>query len=193
MASKKASQANKPASSRNKGSRKAKKAKNDENVPPVGVATTRRKQMRKSTSEAAESMKQTSDEDDAAAALLEMCSRMTWDGYVDEDTWEPAANLAACQRLLASFWDNVGNEDYKEGTVVAVSETWIKQERKRFKVETRKQIERADKKAKKRKRTTPPKKKPNIVISGSEDSDDDVPLANLGMSPKAGRLLTEFA
>jgi hypothetical protein len=74
MASKKVSQANKPASSRNKGSRKAKKAKNDENVPPVGVATTRCKQTRKSTSEAAESMKQTSDEVDAAAALLEMAA-----------------------------------------------------------------------------------------------------------------------
>ncbi|KAJ7780414.1 hypothetical protein B0H14DRAFT_2631131 [Mycena olivaceomarginata] len=64
----------KPASSHNKGSRKAKKAKNGEKVPPVGVATTRRKQTRKSTLEAAESMKQTSDEDDAAAALLEMAA-----------------------------------------------------------------------------------------------------------------------
>lgn len=96
--------------------------------------------------------------------------------------------------------------------IYSVLTSLLEQERKRFKVEARKQIERADKKvtvlsypvdfylfsnqppqAKKRKRTTPPKKKPNIVISSSEDSDDDVPLANLAMSPKAGRLLTEFA
>ncbi|KAJ7815094.1 hypothetical protein B0H14DRAFT_3476501 [Mycena olivaceomarginata] len=115
-----------------------------------------------------------------------------WDGY-DDDTWESAANLAACQRLLASFWGDVGNEDYKEGTVVAASETWINQERKLFKIEAKKEMEAATK-ARRRNRVTPSKKKPNMVVSGPEDSDDDVPLANLATSPKfkVGRPLTDF-
>ncbi|KAJ7897974.1 hypothetical protein B0H14DRAFT_3124498 [Mycena olivaceomarginata] len=103
-----------------------------------------------------------------------------WDGY-DDDTWESAANLATCQRLLASFWGDVGNEDYKEGTVVAASETWIEQERKQFKIEVMMEMKGADKKARSRKRAAPPKQKPDMVISGPED---DVPLANLATSPK---------
>ncbi|KAJ7854441.1 hypothetical protein B0H14DRAFT_3650532 [Mycena olivaceomarginata] len=111
-----------------------------------------------------------------------------WDGY-DDDTWESAANLATCQRLLASFWGDVGNEDYKEGTVVAASETWIEQERKQFKIEVMMEMKGADKKAKSRKRA--PKQKSDMVISSPED---DVPMANLAMSPKlkVGRLLIEL-
>ncbi|KAJ6604314.1 hypothetical protein DFH09DRAFT_1300551 [Mycena vulgaris] len=77
-----------------------------------------------------------------------------WAGYgSDDDTWEPAVGLMACQRLLASFWDEIGldDKDYPEGTLVEASEKWIKKERKRFKTdyatgmdEKRKQKERAD-------------------------------------------------
>ncbi|KAJ7462715.1 hypothetical protein B0H11DRAFT_2053966 [Mycena galericulata] len=79
-----------------------------------------------------------------------------WAGYgSDDDTWEPASNLSACQRLLASFWEEVGadDKDYPVGHVVKASEKWIKMERKRFKAEfakgkdeARKQKERADRK-----------------------------------------------
>ncbi|KAJ7783426.1 hypothetical protein DFH07DRAFT_787675 [Mycena maculata] len=82
--------------------------------------------------------------------------RVKWAGYdSDEDTWEPASNLSACQRLLASFWTEVGTDDndYPEGHQVKPSQKWIKQERKRFKQEfalgkdeARKQKERADRK-----------------------------------------------
>ncbi|KAK7064499.1 chromo domain-containing protein [Favolaschia claudopus] len=82
--------------------------------------------------------------------------RVKWGGYgSDEDSWEPSANVAACQRLLASFWEEVGvdNNDYNEGDVFAASKKWIKKERARFKTEfdkskeeERKQKERAEKK-----------------------------------------------
>lgn len=41
--------------------------------------------------------------------------------------WEPAINLAQCERLVESFWDDVGrdNEDYPEGSVCVPSNKWI--------------------------------------------------------------------
>jgi hypothetical protein len=85
-------------------------------------------------------------------------------------SWEPAPLLAGCQRLLASFWENVGldDRDYPVGEVLTPTDKWISEyfvptdkcifvtsssgkERKRFaaensnsKEEERKQKERAD-------------------------------------------------
>ncbi|KAJ7293251.1 hypothetical protein C8J57DRAFT_1268515 [Mycena rebaudengoi] len=77
-----------------------------------------------------------------------------WAGYGSEDdSWEPAPLLAGCQRLLASFWENVGldDRDYPVGEVLTPTDKWIRKERKRFaaensnsKEEERKQKERAD-------------------------------------------------
>ncbi|KAJ7139793.1 hypothetical protein C8R44DRAFT_867898 [Mycena epipterygia] len=80
--------------------------------------------------------------------------RVKWAGYEsNDDTWEPATCMAGCQRLLHSFWEEIGGDDkdYPQGTVVKPSDKWIKKERKRFKTdyskgkdENRKQKERAD-------------------------------------------------
>ncbi|CAK5264768.1 unnamed protein product [Mycena citricolor] len=51
-----------------------------------------------------------------------------WVGYdEDEDSWEPAENVAACQRLLTSFWSNVGTDDndYPVGYEVEAKPAWI--------------------------------------------------------------------
>ncbi|KAJ7275362.1 hypothetical protein B0H12DRAFT_254751 [Mycena haematopus] len=82
--------------------------------------------------------------------------RVKWAGYgSDDDTWEPAENVAACKRLLDSFWNEIGvdNEDYVQGYTVAASQKWIEKERKRFQIEfahnkeeERKQKERAERK-----------------------------------------------
>ncbi|KIK63961.1 hypothetical protein GYMLUDRAFT_425244 [Collybiopsis luxurians FD-317 M1] len=59
-----------------------------------------------------------------------------WFGYDDpaEDTWEPQKNIANCQRLLASFWAEIGvdNDDYYPGWEGVPSEKWIKKERAFF-------------------------------------------------------------
>ncbi|KAJ7666449.1 hypothetical protein B0H17DRAFT_1089829 [Mycena rosella] len=77
-----------------------------------------------------------------------------WAGYgSDDDTWEPEEGLAACTRLLGSFWKEIGldDKDYPMGTVVVPTPKWIRKERARFKIdfekgkdEKRKQKERAD-------------------------------------------------
>ncbi|KJA26132.1 hypothetical protein HYPSUDRAFT_37011 [Hypholoma sublateritium FD-334 SS-4] len=58
-----------------------------------------------------------------------------WAGYGDDaNSWEPAANLDACQRLLGSFWEHIGtdNQDYHPGIVLEASKDWIKQEKEYF-------------------------------------------------------------
>jgi hypothetical protein len=42
-------------------------------------------------------------------------------------SWEPALNLEQCDRLVESFWDDIGrdNEDHPEGTECAPSSKWI--------------------------------------------------------------------
>ncbi|KAJ7653495.1 hypothetical protein B0H17DRAFT_1100753, partial [Mycena rosella] len=61
--------------------------------------------------------------------------RVRWVGFSrSEDTWKPAAGLAACQALLTRFWTEVGHDekDYPVGSVVQPSEEWIRKEQNRF-------------------------------------------------------------
>ncbi|KAI0824082.1 hypothetical protein BC628DRAFT_1379753 [Trametes gibbosa] len=61
--------------------------------------------------------------------------RVKWANYDSaEDTWEPTDNLDKCQRLLASFWADIGldNKDYPEGYEVRATPSWIKREKKLF-------------------------------------------------------------
>ncbi|KAJ6573671.1 hypothetical protein B0H10DRAFT_1963927 [Mycena sp. CBHHK59/15] len=61
-----------------------------------------------------------------------------WAGYdSDEDSWEPTKNVAACQRLLSSFWNEIGLDDnhYDHGYVFTASKKWIEMEQRRFKAE----------------------------------------------------------
>ncbi|KAJ3927442.1 MAG: hypothetical protein NXY57DRAFT_1106396 [Lentinula lateritia] len=48
--------------------------------------------------------------------------------------WEPEEHIANCQRLLASFWQEIGTDDkdYDPGYQCAPSEAWIKKEKARF-------------------------------------------------------------
>ncbi|KAJ4000649.1 hypothetical protein F5050DRAFT_1803986 [Lentinula boryana] len=59
-----------------------------------------------------------------------------WHGYDDpkHDTWEPLENIANCRRLLASFWQEIGDDDehYYSGYECTPSEAWINKERTRF-------------------------------------------------------------
>ncbi|GAW05687.1 hypothetical protein LENED_007560 [Lentinula edodes] len=59
-----------------------------------------------------------------------------WHGYDEpkHDTWEPEEHIANCQRLLASFWQEIGTDDndYDPGYQCAPSEAWIKKEKARF-------------------------------------------------------------
>ncbi|KAH7869770.1 uncharacterized protein C8R40DRAFT_710432 [Lentinula edodes] len=52
-----------------------------------------------------------------------------WHGYDEpkHDTWEPEEHIANCQRLLASFWQEIGTDDkdYDPGYQCAPSEAWI--------------------------------------------------------------------
>ncbi|KAJ3981477.1 hypothetical protein F5890DRAFT_1556784 [Lentinula detonsa] len=54
-----------------------------------------------------------------------------WFGYdtPDDDTWEPPEHIANCQRLLSSFWQEVGgdDDDYFPGYECAPSQEWISQ------------------------------------------------------------------
>ncbi|KAJ6591925.1 hypothetical protein B0H10DRAFT_2090584 [Mycena sp. CBHHK59/15] len=64
--------------------------------------------------------------------------RVKWAGYdSDEDSWEPTKNVAACQRLLSSFWNEIGLDDnhYDHGYVFTASKKWIEMEQRRFKAE----------------------------------------------------------
>ncbi|TFK76886.1 hypothetical protein BDN72DRAFT_15764 [Pluteus cervinus] len=74
-----------------------------------------------------------------------------WADYAsDENTWEPEENVAGCERLLRSFWTDVGydNNDYGPGTVLEADEKWIKQQKKYSK----KQIKADKEELRKRKR-----------------------------------------
>ncbi|KAE9402238.1 hypothetical protein BT96DRAFT_563991 [Gymnopus androsaceus JB14] len=92
-----------------------------------------------------------------------------WFGYddPDDDTWEPQENIASCQRLLASFWKEVGtdNKDYPPGYECYPSDTWIKKEKawflahsddekkkKRIAQQKAREAEQAKKEAKKKKK-----------------------------------------
>ncbi|GAW05552.1 hypothetical protein LENED_007415 [Lentinula edodes] len=59
-----------------------------------------------------------------------------WHGYDNpkDDTWEPQEYIANCQRLLASFWKEIGgdDEDYYPGYNCTPSEAWINKEKIRF-------------------------------------------------------------
>ncbi|KAJ3769478.1 hypothetical protein FB446DRAFT_747819 [Lentinula raphanica] len=59
-----------------------------------------------------------------------------WFGYdnPNEDTWEPPENIANCQRLLGSFWTEVGGDDgdYFPGYECTPSREWIEKEKIRF-------------------------------------------------------------
>ncbi|KAJ3725018.1 hypothetical protein DFJ43DRAFT_1089419 [Lentinula guzmanii] len=59
-----------------------------------------------------------------------------WFGYdgLDDDTWEPPEHIANCQRLLSSFWQEVGgdDDDYFPGYECAPSQEWINKEKARF-------------------------------------------------------------
>ncbi|KAJ3765905.1 hypothetical protein FB446DRAFT_794599 [Lentinula raphanica] len=52
-----------------------------------------------------------------------------WFGYDDpsEDTWEPPENIANFQRLLGSFWTEVGGDegDYFPNHECILSQDWI--------------------------------------------------------------------
>ncbi|KAF9070713.1 hypothetical protein BDP27DRAFT_583829 [Rhodocollybia butyracea] len=55
-----------------------------------------------------------------------------WAGYdnPNDDTWEPASSVANCQRLLSSFWYEIGtdNGDYHPGDSFTPSQEWIRKE-----------------------------------------------------------------
>lgn len=60
---------------------------------------------------------------------------VSWAGYQsDEDSWEPADNVVQCDRLLSSFWNHIGNDDYdySPGAKFDAQPGWIKQERDFF-------------------------------------------------------------
>ncbi|KAF5391133.1 hypothetical protein D9757_003024 [Collybiopsis confluens] len=113
-----------------------------------------------------------------------------WYGYddSDDDTWEPQKNIANCQRLLSSFWQEIGvdDEDYKTGWEGIPTKKWIKKEKayfaanhkerdrqKRLEAQRAREIEQEKKKEenKKKQKTIVKKEK------ASETSDSDVPLS----------------
>ncbi|OCH96638.1 hypothetical protein OBBRIDRAFT_15359 [Obba rivulosa] len=61
-----------------------------------------------------------------------------WAGYgSDHNSWEPQENVEGCDRLLKSFWTNIGldNDDYEPGHIVRATPSWIKKEKERFQKE----------------------------------------------------------
>ncbi|KAJ7877751.1 hypothetical protein B0H14DRAFT_3858954 [Mycena olivaceomarginata] len=65
--------------------------------------------------------------------------RVKWAGYdSDEDSWEPANNLTACEGLLFRFWNEIGFDDdeYGHGHVFIPSKEWIELERRLFRAES---------------------------------------------------------
>ncbi|KAG7096494.1 hypothetical protein E1B28_003924 [Marasmius oreades] len=80
-----------------------------------------------------------------------------WAGYGEEDdTWEPTKNIAKnCQRLILSFWKNVGmdDEDYHPGDECTPTDDWIEMERKIFYEDQKMKKTGKPPKAKKRKRS----------------------------------------
>lgn len=58
-----------------------------------------------------------------------------WYGYPESEwTWEPHENVASCERLMSSFWSEIGedNGDYLPGYQVDASKEWIAREKKFF-------------------------------------------------------------
>ncbi|KAJ7630621.1 hypothetical protein FB45DRAFT_916103 [Roridomyces roridus] len=103
-----------------------------------------------------------------------------WAGYGEGDnTWEPARNVAPCQRLLGSFWLEIGldNKDYPVGHTCKPSKKWIKREKEIFKdeyakekEEKRKQQERKLLKEEKRLTEAKAKKKNKIASAAASRS-----------------------
>ncbi|KAG6842490.1 hypothetical protein C0991_000016 [Blastosporella zonata] len=115
-----------------------------------------------------------------------------WANYnSDSNSWEPAENVAGCQRLLASFWEEVGtdNGDYDVGYNVEASEKWIKKEKRHFQKEYNEAKRREERNG--RNKTSlavsdddsdddkPLMSKKRKLGSGNEISDDDIPLSKL--------------
>ncbi|KAF8178632.1 hypothetical protein K438DRAFT_1938709 [Mycena galopus ATCC 62051] len=82
-----------------------------------------------------------------------------WAGFDDaENTWEPVSSLSDCQRLLNSFWKEVGKESFHinvPGFVVPASEAWIIKEKNHFATETSPDEVREQNRNPKRRRTIP--------------------------------------
>ncbi|KAG5648146.1 hypothetical protein DXG03_006100 [Asterophora parasitica] len=157
-----------------------------------------------------------SDEEDEANAKKKRKkkgkAKSNWEYYVkwanydsDSNTWEPEENVAGCQRLLASFWAEVGtdNRDYGQGYEVKASEKWIKREKKFFASEFNEaqeklraqrekdeELRRKREKAKKKKKSastefsrvvstassTSKSHATSLARTDDSDSEDDVPL-----------------
>ncbi|KAJ4474451.1 hypothetical protein J3R30DRAFT_3509183 [Lentinula aciculospora] len=106
-----------------------------------------------------------------------------WFGYndPDDDTWEPEKHIADCQRLLASFWQEIGGDDndYLPGYECAPSQAWINKEKVRFGrtntgAKERIEIQKAKEAEQERKRRQKQTKKPAIaksVIHGNRSKD----------------------
>ncbi|GLB33577.1 hypothetical protein LshimejAT787_0104610 [Lyophyllum shimeji] len=131
-----------------------------------------------------------------------------WEYYVKwanysrkHNTWEPEGNVAGCQRLLASFWEEIGtdNADYFIGYEVAASKEWIRREKDYFareyeaeglQAKARAEEAKRQKASAKRKRKSASaevagvsaskkskSRTTSLALSDSDsDSDDDIPL-----------------
>ncbi|KAG1773076.1 hypothetical protein EDD22DRAFT_312064 [Suillus occidentalis] len=114
-----------------------------------------------------------------------------WAGYdSDADTWEPAKNVAQCERLLHSFWAHIGhdNKDYNVGHVFTAKDYWIKQEKEffatQFAEDAKRQREMKKPSVKQATKATEPKQ----VESDTDSSEEsDIPLKQL---PPVAKTLT---
>ena len=74
-----------------------------------------------------------------------------WYGYPESEwTWEPQENVASCERLMTSFWEEIGqdNQDYPPGYQADASPEWIAREKKFFRDQLAKEQKRKAAKAK---------------------------------------------